>query len=90
MFGNVGSGVNQSFTVVGDCVNVAFRLEALTKEKGTPVIVSNGIVESAAGDYQFNRPRPGRRQRPQRTRLDLGAEYLMDHSPPELGGNALA
>ena len=54
MFGNVGSGANQSFTVVGDCVNVAFRLEALTKEKGTPVIVSNGIVESAAGDYQFN------------------------------------
>jgi len=54
MFGNVGSGANQSFTVVGDCVNVAFRLEALTKEKGTPVIVSNGIVQSAAGDYQFN------------------------------------
>jgi adenylate cyclase len=54
MFGNVGTDANQSFTVVGDCVNVAFRLEALTKEKGTPVVVSNGIVESAAGDYQFN------------------------------------
>ena len=54
MFGNVGTEANQSFTVVGDCVNVAFRLEALTKEKGTPVIVSNGIVESAQGDYQFN------------------------------------
>jgi adenylate cyclase len=54
MFGNVGTDTNQSFTVVGDCVNVAFRLEALTKEKGTPVIVSNGIVESANGDYQFD------------------------------------
>jgi adenylate cyclase len=54
MFGNVGTDANQSFTVVGDCVNVAFRLEALTKEKGTAVIVSNGIVESATSDYQFN------------------------------------
>src|SRR5262249_1454248 len=53
MFGNVGTAANQSFTVVGDCVNVAFRLEALTKEKGSPVIVSNGIVESAPGDYRF-------------------------------------
>jgi class 3 adenylate cyclase len=31
MRGNVGTGDNQSFTIVGDTVNVAFRLEALTK-----------------------------------------------------------
>lgn len=53
MLGNVGTGENQSFTVVGDSVNVAFRLEALTKEKKTPVIVSKGVMEAAGSDYQF-------------------------------------
>ena len=52
--GNVGTGENQSFTVVGDSVNVAFRLEALTKEKKTPVIASRGIMEFAANAYQFD------------------------------------
>jgi len=52
--GNVGTGENQSFTVVGDSVNVAFRLEALTKEQKTPVIASLGIVEFAANEYQFH------------------------------------
>jgi adenylate cyclase len=54
MLGNVGTGVNQSFTVVGDSVNVAFRLEALTKEKKTPVIVSKGVMEAAGSEYQFH------------------------------------
>jgi adenylate cyclase len=53
MQGNVGTGENQSFTVVGDSVNVAFRLEALTKEKKTPVIVSKSIMESATSEYRF-------------------------------------
>jgi adenylate cyclase len=54
MLANVGTGENQSFTVVGDSVNIAFRLEALTKEKQAPVIVSKDITESAASEYQFH------------------------------------
>jgi adenylate cyclase len=54
ILGNVGTGENQSFTIVGDSVNVAFRLEALTKEKNVPVIVGRGIVGAAGNEYQFS------------------------------------
>ncbi len=53
MLGNVGTGENQSFTVVGDSVNVAFRLESLTKEKGSPVVVSRSIVDAADAGFRF-------------------------------------
>ncbi len=53
MLGNVGTGENQSFTVVGDSVNVAFRLESLTKEKSTPVVVSRSIVDAADRGFGF-------------------------------------
>ncbi len=53
VFGNVGTGEIQSFTIVGDSVNVAFRLEALTKEKGCPIVASRTIAEHAEGRFQF-------------------------------------
>jgi len=53
LVGNVGTGENQSFTLVGDSVNVAFRLESLTKEKGVPVIVGPSIREYAGAEYDF-------------------------------------
>ena len=53
MLCNVGTGEYQSFTVVGDSVNVAFRLESLTKEKGCPVIVSHSLTEHAPNCYHF-------------------------------------
>src|SRR5262249_49270286 len=37
--GNVGGGGHPSFTIVGDSVNLAFRLESLTKERGCTVVV---------------------------------------------------
>jgi adenylate cyclase len=54
MLGNVGTGENQSFTIVGDSVNIAFRLESLTKEKGTPVIANKSIVDVASKTYEFS------------------------------------
>ncbi len=53
IFGNVGTGENQSFTIVGDSVNVAFRLESVSKEKGCAVIASNSIVENAGKHFRF-------------------------------------
>jgi adenylate cyclase len=53
VMGNVGTAENQSITIVGDCVNVAFRLEALTKQKQVNVIASSNVVKWAEPDYKF-------------------------------------
>ena len=53
VLGNVGGGEHPSFTVVGDSVNVAFRLEALTKERGCSVVLSRNMAEHAASEFRF-------------------------------------
>jgi adenylate cyclase len=47
MYGNVGSADRLDFTVIGPAVNLAFRLEALTKQLGHPILASRAFAEAA-------------------------------------------
>ena len=79
ILGQMGYGRATSLTAIGDTVNVASRLEALTKEFGVELVVSSRLAETADVDLEAFEERQidirGRR-RPLRVRLVTEASAL--------------
>lgn len=51
VLGDVGTEHSLAFTVIGDTVNVASRLQSLTRELETPLVVADAVVRQIVGDH---------------------------------------
>lgn len=69
--GNIGSSERHNYSAIGDAVNVAARVEALTKELGRKIIITESVVSRLADRFHFE---------------PLGSHKVKGHSPVSVWG----
>ncbi len=76
--GNLGSPRRFDYSIIGEAVNVAARLEGVTAQDGMPVIVGEGTAEAVSGFavLEIDRIVLRGKQRPERIYAMLGDEGM--------------
>ena len=69
--GNLGSTERHNYSAIGDAVNVAARVEGLTKELGRKIIITEAVVSRIAEHFHFD---------------SLGSHKVKGHSPVNVWG----
>lgn len=69
--GNIGSSERHNYSAIGDAVNVAARLEGLTKELGRKILITEAVVSRIGEDFRFD---------------PLGSHQVKGHSPVNVWG----
>ncbi len=69
--GNIGSSERHNYSAIGDAVNVAARLEGLTKELGRKIVITEAVVSRLGEGFQFD---------------PLGSHHVKGHSPVNVWG----
>jgi adenylate cyclase len=69
--GNIGSSERHNYSAIGDAVNVAARVEGLTKELGRKIVITESVVSRIGGGFNFD---------------PLGSHNVKGHSPVRVWG----
>jgi adenylate cyclase len=73
--GNIGSSERHNYSAIGDAVNVAARVEGLTKDLGRKIVITEAVVSRIGGRFNFD---------------PLGVHKVKGHSPVDVWGISTA